>query len=441
MEGWKRLLADKSSGAAGSVGVLARRFRITRVYMLTGLAFLGPAWLSLVQAAEAVAQGQWHDPFLLSAVHLFVVGYALTVVQGAMLQIVPVAFQGRLYSIRLGGVQYVLMVLGAIAFPVGFLAKQWHIVAGGGMLVLAAYALLFWNLGQTARTLKKRAEALEMMSTFLFLLATVILGIGMALGRPPAGPVTLPLHMLAGITGWFATLIIWLSPRLMSFFVSSRYPHVRRSGPGRLLFAGMLAVAAGTALQDGGAITPVAAGMLAGGWLLYLGGYLQVLIDLYRHFRDRRRQEVEWILKWILGGLYGGIGVVALWAVVSSGGWPLASGGLINRWTLSVVLLLIFGFLQWMIAAYMAKIMPFLRWMGRYGHGTSAGETPGRRPALSEMMPQKPTVAAFLGFAAGAVMLALGACFGQGALTLTGAVLGAVAWALYVVATAVMYRR
>ncbi len=444
MGGRKRLFGVKFPGAAGAAGTLGPRFRITRVFMLTGLAFLGPAWFSLVQAADALAQGRWLDPFLLSAVHLFVIGYSLTVVQGAMLQIVPVAFQGRLHSIRLGYLQYVLMVPGSLAFPVGFFAKRWDIVAAGGMLVLVAYSLLFWNLVQTARTLKKRTEALGIMTAFLFLLATVIMGIGMALGRPPAGQVTLPLHMVAGVTGWFTTLVVWLSPRLMSFFVSSRYPRLRRGGPGRLLFVGMLAVAAGMALRGGGTMTPVAMGILAGGWLLYLGGYLQVLIGIYRHFRERRRQEVEWVLKWILGGLYGGIGVLVLWAVVSSRfekGWTLASGGFENSRTMSVMLLLIFGYLQWMIAAYMAKIMPFLRWMGRYGHGNPAGKTSGRRPALSEMMPQKPTVAALLGFAAGAVMLALGACFGRGALTLTGAVLGTVAWVFYVSAMSVMYRR
>ena len=42
----------------------------------------------------------------------------------------------------------------------------------------------------------------------------------------------------------------------------------------------------------------------AAGWILYLIGYARLLVDLYRHFLNRRRQEVEWVLKWILGGLY-----------------------------------------------------------------------------------------------------------------------------------------
>src|SRR5690606_35188737 len=96
------------------------------------------------------------------------------------------------------------------------------------------------------------------------------------------------------------------------------------------------------------------------GWILYWIGYAEVLVDLYRHFRERRRQEVEWVLKWILGGVYGGWPVVAAWAFVSNGSDA--------AWMAAILFLSLFGFLQWNIAAYMAKIMPFLRWMGRYGH-------------------------------------------------------------------------
>lgn len=78
----------------------------------------------------------------------------------------------------------------------------------------------------------------------------------------------------------------------------------------------------------------------------------------------------------------------------------------------------------------------FSDYPGLYDDGIGVSQ-----PGLSELMPKRPTVAALLGFAGGAVMLALGACFGRGALTLTGAVLGMVAWVFYVAAMAVMYRR
>lgn len=425
----------------GTTEGLTPRLRLTRVHMVTGLIFLGPAWWCLVGAANAIARGTWSDPFLLAAVHLFVVGYALTTVQGALLQITPVAFQGRLYSIRLGYIQYVLMVLGTAAFPAGFLSGRWTVAAAGGLLVLAAYGLLLWNLAQTAGTLKKRAEALVLAPVFLFLPVTVLLGLGMAVGWPPPGPANLPVHMVIGVTGWFTTLILVLSPRLMSVFVSSRYPGLRRSGPAYLLFIGAALAGAGTALTAGTAPPagkPAAPAMAvsAAGWLLYLGAYLFVLGDLCRHFRERRRPEVEWVLKWVLAGLYGGWPVMTIWALVS--GTP---GG---RRPLAAMLLSIFGFLQWTIAGYMAKILPFLRWMGRYGHGLVpvAARTPGQRlTGVREMMPRTSTVAALVGFAAGAVLLAWGALTARGGAALSGAVMGSAAWLLYVGGMAVMYRR
>ena len=430
------MLRDKSSVAANVHRSLAQRFRITRIYMVTGLAFLGPAWFSLIRASEAITQGQWHDPSLLAAIHLFVVGYALTVVHGAILQIVPVVFQGRLHSIRLGYIQYVFMVLGSFSFPVGFLTKQWNIVAAGGISVLVAFLLLFWNLVQTARTLKKRTEALGTMVTFLFLLATAILGIGMALGYPLVGRATLPLHMVIGITGWFTTLVVVLSPRLMSFFVSSHYKKLRRSRPEFLLLIGMLAVVAGMALRADGTVTSAATGMLVTGWILYFAGYLQVLIHLYRHFRNRRRKDVEWVLKWIVIGLYGGLPVLATWAVVSS--------GFGSRWSFAIMLLFIFGFLQWGIAGYMAKILPFLRRAGRVSHGAAPNtdQVSGKRlPSVQDMLPQTPTVTALLGFAIAAILLTVGVLTGLGTLTVAGAIMGTVAWALYATAMVVMYRR
>jgi len=426
---------------------LSRRFRMTRIHMVTGLAFLGPAWLSLIHAAEAITRGEWHHPSLLAAIHLFVVGYASNVVCGAILQIVPVVFQGRLYSIRLAYIQFVFMVLGSFSIPVGFLAKQWQIVTAGGTSVLIAFVLLFWNLGQTARTLKKRTEALGVMATFVFLFVTVLLGLGMASGNPPIDRVTLPVHIVIGVTGWFTTLILVLSPRLISFFVSSHSKKLRRSRPEFLLLAGISLVAIGFVLRVEGTVASLAMVMFLGGWILYFTGYLQLLINLYRHFRNRRRKEVEWTLKWIVGGLYGGILVLGVWAIVFTGfvqKWMLASSSLMDRITLSVTLLVIFGFLQWMIGAYMAKIMPFLRRMGRYSHG-SAPETDQARkirpPGVWDMLPRTPIVLALLGFAIGVVSLTAGVLIGQESLTLTGATTGTAAWVLYTAAMVVMYGR
>ncbi|MEW9033204.1 MAG: hypothetical protein AB2404_10860 [Planifilum fimeticola] len=411
---------------------LSSRFRITRVYMLTGVGFLGACWFFMILAAESLSRGRWIDSYLLAAVHLFVIGYAMVVVHGAMLQIVPVAFQGRLYSIRLGYVQYALIVLGAVALPLGFLVHMWRIAAVGGLLLILSTGFLLWNLGQTLRTLKKKGEALQLAAAFPFFFVTVLLGVSMSLGRFPAGGNTLPLHMMSGIVGWYTTLIILISPRLMSFFVSSRYKGLRKSGPGFLVLAGMAAALAGEALEAGGGFA-ASGGISAAGWILYLVGYAWVLVDLYRHFRHRRRREVEWVLKWILGGLYGGWPVAAAWAIASS-------GSLQANWAASGLLLSLFGFLQWNIGAYMAKILPFLRWMGRYGHH-AAKDSSEQVPALHEMMPRKMTIAALTGSAAAAALLALGTGLGRGALTVSGAALGTAAWVLYGLALIIMYRR
>ncbi|CAB3395188.1 hypothetical protein [Kyrpidia spormannii] len=311
----------RGAGArAGASEGLGPRFRITRVYMITGLVFLGATWALLVAAAPAIAQGAWADSFPLAAIHLFVVGYALTTVHGALLQITPVAFQGRLYSIRLGYIEYVLMVLGAVAIPLGFLCRLWMITAIGGLFVLGAFALLLWNLGCTARTLKKRGEAFRSAWVFIFLLAVLILGVGMALGVPLLGRASLLLHMVAGVTGWFTTLILILSPRLIRVLVSSRHPGLERRGPELGLMAGTLLIAIGVSLVlapgpgAGMGLWGVAGSLSVGiGWVLYLVAYGLLLFHLFQHLRYRRRRDLEWVIPWIAAGLAAGWPVTLAW--------------------------------------------------------------------------------------------------------------------------------
>src|SRR5690606_33022811 len=150
--------------------------------------------------------------------------------------------------------QYALIVLGAVALPPGFRVDVWRFAPGGGPLLLLSPAILLWALGQTLRTSRKKGGALRLAGAFRFCCVTVLLGVSMSLGRFPAGEGTLPLHMMSGIVGWFTTLILLISPRLMGFFVSSRYKGLRKSGPGFLVLAGMAAVLAGEALKAGGRV-------------------------------------------------------------------------------------------------------------------------------------------------------------------------------------------
>lgn len=433
---------------AGASEGLGLRFRITRVYMITGLAFLGPAWWCLIRAAPAIARGAWADPLLLAAVHLFVVGYALTTVHGALLQITPVAFQGHLYSVRLGYVQYVLMVLGAAAFPVGFLSGRWAVAATGGILVFAAYGLLLWNLGRTALTLKKRGEALRSAPVFVFLFAALLFGIGMALGVPLLGRASLLLHMVAGVTGWFTTLILVLSPRLIRVFVSSRHPGFERRGPELVLMAGALLIAAGVSLvpAPGQGVSKGLWGpgsfLVGVGSVLYLIAYGSFLFHLFQHLRYRRRRDLEWVIPWIAAGLAAGWPLTAAWgaAVWKAAGTGRTAGPML----LGMMLLVVFGFLGWVIAAYMAKILPFLRWMSKYGHGLTpvTRRAPGQRPVgVRDMMPKVSTILALLGFAGGAVLLAAGAWSGREEFARIGAGVGVLAWLVYAGAMWVMYRR
>ncbi|CAB3395190.1 conserved membrane protein of unknown function [Kyrpidia spormannii] len=121
-----------------------------------------------------------------------------------------------------------------------------------------------------------------------------------------------------------------------------------------------------------------------------------------------------------------------------------ASGRTVGPAFMGMMLLVVFGFLGWVIAAYMAKILPFLRWMSKYGHGLAPATRRAPRERLvgvRDMMPQVPTGVALLGFAGGAVLLAAGSWSGREELAWIGAVVGVLAWLVYAGAMWAVYRR
>ncbi|MBE3595584.1 MAG: hypothetical protein IMW86_00895 [Hydrogenibacillus sp.] len=423
--------------------MLRARFRLTRVYMGTALVFMLSAWLVMITAARPLAQGQMWAPSILGATHFFVLGYVLMTIQGAIMQITPVVFQGRLYSISLGYVQYVLMVLGSAGMGTSFLLGWTGGLGIFGSLILLALLLLFWNLARTLQQVQKKRDALRVLGAGIFLLWTVLLGLSfVAHGFISATVQSLMMHVTSGVVGGFTTLIVLLSPRLMTFFVSSRHKSterfIRRSEG--LLYLGLIFILSSPILEAGasGANLGLGAWTVIGrlGWVIYLAGYALVLYRLYRHVQGRRRPQMEWILAWILGGLFGGWPLLGLWALAGQNGFqpPYGAG----------LLLFVFGYVQWMVAAYMAKIMPFLRWMSRFDPTINPAIREKPRvtlPSMRAVMPKGLTIASLLAFLLGASGLSAGHLLAHATLAAIGALLGSLGSVCLILAVAIMYRR
>lgn len=432
--------------------VLRARFMLTRVYMWTGIIFMVLCWSVLVIASPELGKGGILHPYVLSAVHLFVVGTVLMTIQGAIMQITPVVFQGALYSIPLGYVQYAFLLIGSIGLGGSFFVYWLTGLKISGLLVLLSVLILFWNIGKSMRSLKKRDDAYRVLAIGLFLLWTLILGIFFVSGKVLAPvPDMLWNHLESGLVGTFTTLIMMLTPRLMNFFISSHYKStqgMRRMSEG-LLYNGLLLLIIGPMIVSSFPLSAIQARPLLGvlpiwtGWLLYWIGYGLILLRLIRHVRMRRRKEMEWIFHWIIGGLIGGWILLFFWAVsrasMIAGGWRFPEG-----WSAALLFVFLFGYIQWTVAAYMAKIMPFLRWMSRFDPTINPAirQKPRQKPPyMRSVMPRGLTRMAFLAFSAGSLLVGAGVFRTHGAWTFWGAVMGLLGALLFLLSIGLMYRR
>lgn len=353
------------------------------------LRYFGVAFASYLAALAAMAAGLTYPsagllaPTTLAAVHLVTVGWLTLLMLGALHQFVPVITGRRLASDRSPAATLLLVAGGLILMVAGFLALPggpWPALPAGGELLLplggsavvAGAAVALANLGRTlGRARPLSLPARYVASALGFLALTVLLGLTFALamtwpGLLPAGmagPLLgagLPLHLLAGVGGWFTLTAMGVALKLLAMFTLA--PEDRgKTGQGIwAVTAGGMALAwlAGLA----GVFAPGSpAGVLArAGWGLTGTGVALYLVDIRRLFGQRRRRGLE------INARFGAWALGCLGLTLLACAWALLRGREPGSWALAVFLAL-FGWLSGLGLSQLYKIVPFLTWIERYG--------------------------------------------------------------------------
>ncbi|GAB6876554.1 hypothetical protein [Thermaerobacter litoralis] len=393
------------------------------------LAYFTAALISFA-AAQAILAVGWADPVravagptTLAVVHLLTIGWLSLLILGALQQFVPVITERSLASDTAAAWALGLIVTGLVGMVTGFLALAGGPLAtalagaaggpggsngplaaalpAGGTLVLAGFATAAVNLAiglWRARPLVLPARFVA--AGLVFLLLTGALGVTLALllafpeaaGRLPRSLMAqllgrgLPLHMAAGIGGWFTLTAMGVAYKLLSMFTlapEERGPVgrwvLRLSATGLILawFAGLahllvegtappagpvdpLAPAAPAALGAGSRPAAVLAQVAAVGWIAAGAGVFLYLWDMTRLYRQRRRQGLE------LNARYAPLAFVALGAGVLL----MAAGALTGRLAglaPTLAYLLLFGWLSGLGLTQLYKIVPFLTWLEKFG--------------------------------------------------------------------------
>lgn len=362
----------------------------------------------------------YFTPHLLTIVHVATLGWGTMIIFGAAHQLLPVICEQDLYSEKMAAFVWYTLTFGMILLTTNFwnLTVGWVMIAGGSLIVISA-ALYLFNVLKTTRIFNKYSiQKLFLVSSAIWLLFTVIVGLLLAINLKfpffkQSHLEILKLHSHAGIAGWFLQLITGVSSKLVPMFL------LGKSKKDYLLNWAFI-------FQNLGLILFLVDGYFIGvsvRVLIYaaivLIGVVFWLLYLYDNFKNRLRKRVELLMKHaFLSFLAVVISILLLPAVYFSSGY---------RWTMLYGTLLFMGWITSIILGKTFKTLPFIIWNDHYKNLSGKVKV----PLPKDLYIEKLTVWQFRIFIAAFLVFALGIILQQVIIIRIGAIL----W----VAVAVLY--
>jgi hypothetical protein len=338
-----------------------------------------------------------YNQYVIAVTHLFVLGWILSIIMGAMYQLVPVALETRLYSERLAWWHFAFHVAGFIGMVCMFRVWNMKQVGHFGSGLAFGVGLFIYNIGRTLRRIPKwNVTATAVTAALCWIAFTVTAGLSLAIakctyestqGLAAAGGVrtfvgglrsvagfmsrfdaisAMHAHAHLGAVGLFMMLLVGVSYKLIPMFALSEIQNKARAG----WSIGLLNIGvAGSFLTI----------LLRSPWkcaftLILIAALAIYGFELAAILRARKRQALDWGIRYFLTAIGLLIPVAGLAGVLS---WPalplnLFTGQLENAYgflgLIGVVSLAIIGMLY--------KIIPFLVWFRRYSPHVGRAQVP-----------------------------------------------------------------
>jgi hypothetical protein len=339
------------------------------VSLWTGVGFL-------VGRPELLATYHYNQ-YIVAVTHLFVLGFILSIVMGAMYQLVPVALETHLHSERLARGQFVVHLIGVVGMVWTFWRWDLKQVGHFGSVLALGVGLFVYNLARTLRRVPRwNVVAAAIACSLAWLALTVLAGLYLAASKcwnfsPFATMSALHAHAHLGVVGVYLLLIVGVSYKLVPMFALSDLQHPARAmWSVGLLNAGLAGLV--PCLLVGSPLKLLFGLVLVAGLTLYgleLRGMLQA----------RLRRDLDWGLRYFLTALSLLAPVTAMGMVL---GWPgLPATAFTTQLENAYGFLAVLGVIGLAILGMLYKIVPFLVWFHTYSPEV------GRRkvPSLGEM--------------------------------------------------------
>jgi len=378
--------------------------KLVSPYFKIGVTFYLIAMMSLLAFSATFS---YQEMAVAGWIHLFLLGFVMVIIFGAMAQLIPVVLEVGHAVVDLYYVILPLLGIGTLIMIVGFWVEP-ALLSYGGLLVLSS--MIIFAIEAFATLKKAEITTLTVKTIAIsnsYLLLGIITGFVIALGLN--GTISIDIntmlkaHVYAVLGGFVLLTIMGLSLTLIPMF------SLAHGFDERPIKRGFNLVAIGVGIVFIGALV----GIEMVQWLGYITTLVGVgfyIYQIYLIYILTVRKEMDIWAKSMLFG-FGSLILSILLGVVSF--IPEAH----ESWLHSSIWFFMLGFIGFLINGHLYKIVPFLVWFERFAPLVGKEKV----PMLHEMYPKAQANMMFWYSSIGTVLGGLGLMFESDLLFKSGA--------------------
>lgn len=398
-------------------------FSLIAPFFMVGVVFY---FLSMAALFFLDGDVLYSEMYTIAWVHLYLLGFVMMIIFGAMAQLVPVVIEVGHAAVDFFYIIWPMLAIGTMLMVAGF-AFSASLLPFGGMVVLVSMLIfaadLFWTLKKGEH---KSIVVSVMWTSNIFLLLGIVSGFIMALafgGLIAVDPHQwLEAHVFAVFGGYVLLTIIGLSMVLLPMFgLSHGFNEKPVQITYKLIIAGVTSVMAGSLWE-----------LIYLEWFGIGATFVALCSYFYQIFliaKTRARKENDVWVKSLVFAFFTLL-LAMIFSIVYLSGGP-------EVWLMSAGWFLMAGFTGFLITSHLYKIIPFLVWFERYAPLVGKQKV----PMLHEMVPKRQANAQMIFTASGVSLVGIALLVQNDALFYGGVsalVVGA-AYLLYSVYTMMQY--
>jgi hypothetical protein len=362
-------------------------FKLIAPYFILGVLALVVS--SFLLYGVDVANLHHLESSLLALAHIFLLGFVMMIIFGAMAQLVPVVLEVGHFAVDLYYVIYPLLALGTLMMGAGFYAYP-TLLGFGGVVVLIAFSIFLFETFATILKVKRYSFTIVLVIVAtVMLLIGILFGLTMALGYSGAIDIEvtryLQAHIFFVLFGYVGVSVMGMSLVLLPmFWLSHGYQltHIKRSLWLTLLACGVILLE----------LFVTSALLVQVAYALFMVALASYLMQVYTLYKTRARIEKDiYLLSMLMA--YGSLALSLLLGFLTLF-LPQESLILCGMW------IWLFGYITFVITGHLYKIVPFLVWYQRFSPHIGKKKV----PMLADMVPKRAAMLQFVFMACGVLI-------------------------------------